>query len=467
VVSICKKRHKTTNEAVFMLKEFMLKESVCFKTMMILMFGFVVLSASSCMAAPTIEWEKCFGGSEDDGVESVEQTSDGGYIVAGYSKSADGDLSQNHGGFDAWVFKLKDDGTLDWQKSLGGSGHDEAYSIYQTKDGGFVVAGSSDSQDGDVSGNHGGKDFWVVKLTPHGEIEWQKSLGGSGEDIARSVQQTDDGGYILAGESDSQDGDVSGNHGKWDGWVVKLKPNGELEWQKSFGDYDFDRANSIRQTSDGGFVFAGLVSSRSKKHSKRDMWVVKLKSNGSLEWEKRLGGSESEEAQSIQETSDGGYIVAGNSDSNDGDVSGIHGGMILKGFVLYPRDFWVVKLHADGAIAWQRILGGSEHDFGRAVQQTVDGGYIVTGYTKSEEGDISENRGRDDFWVVKLKTDGTLDWQKSLGGSDTDRAYDIAQTKDGGYIVVGSSNSSDGDISARKYKKSNAWIVKLKADQDE
>jgi hypothetical protein len=469
-VSIRKKRHQTTNEAVFVLKDFVLKES-CFKTMMVLMFGFLFLWASSGMAAPTIEWEKCFGGSEDDSLSSVHQTSDGGYIAAGYSMSGDGDLPQNHGGCDAWVIKLKDDGTLEWQKALGGSGHDEAHSVQQTKDGGYILTGGSDSQDGDFSGNHGGKDFWVAKLTPGGEIEWEKSLGGSATEIAWSIQQTDDGGYIVAGNSDSRDDDVSGNHEDVDGWVVKLRPNGEMEWQKVLGDPDFDGAKSIRQTSDGGYILAGMTLSDDgdvfATHGSQELWVVKLKADGELEWEKCLGGSGAEIAHSIQQTSDGGYIVAGSSNSNDGDVSGNHGGENFKGITMYPQDFWVVKLDADGAIVWQRALGGSGHDWGRAVRQTADGGYIVAGYAGSEDGNISENHGDDDFWIVKLKADGTLDWQKSLGGSKRDNANDISQTKDGGYIVVGSSNSSDGDVSECKHKKRNAWIVKLKADRDE
>jgi uncharacterized delta-60 repeat protein len=454
-----------------MLKEFMLKESVCFKTMMILMFGFLFLWASSGMAAPTIEWEKCFGGSEDDELKSVKQTSDGGYIAAGYSRSADGDLSQNHGGFDAWVIKLKDDGTLEWQRALGGSGHDEANSVQQTKDGGYIVAGGSDSKDGDVSGNHGDKDYWVIKLTPVGEIEWQKSLGGSGDDFAWSVQQTVGEGYVALGRADSKDGDVSENHGDWDFWVVKLEPSGDLEWQKSFGGSRSERALSIRQTKDGGYVLAGSTLSGdgdvSKTHGSEEFWVVKLSADGTLEWEKCLGGSRAEIAHSIQQTSDGGYIVAGTSNSNDGDVSGNHGGENFKGIMMYPQDFWVVKLNADGAIEWQRMLGGTQDDWGRSVQQTADGGYIVAGYSRSKDGDVTENHRFTDFWIVRLKPDGTLDWQKSLGGSYDDQAYDISQTNGGGYIVVGYSSSSDGDISNGEYGGRNAWIVKLKADQDE
>lgn len=158
----------------------------------------------------------------------------------------------------------------------------------------------------------------------------------------------------------------------------------------------------------------------------------------------------------------------GSSNSNDGDVSGNHGGVKdSKGRIMYyRRDFWVVKLNADGAIQWQRMLGGSEDDWGQAVRQTADGGYIVVGYSPSNDGDITENRRFENFWVVKLEADGKLAWQKTLGGSEYDRAYDIYQTKDGGYIIVGDSNSPDGDISGGTYRGRNAWIVKLKAEQE-
>ncbi|MCD6097265.1 T9SS type A sorting domain-containing protein [bacterium] len=182
------------------------------------------LFAGAVFAQPTIQWQKCLGGSGYDYAYSIQQTDDGGFIVAGYSNSNDGDVSGNHGERDYWVVKLNSAGDLVWQKSLGGSSWDEAWSIQQTSDGGFIVAGYSESNDGDVSGHHGGYDYWVVKLDSAGDIVWQKCLGGSYWDYAYSIQQTFDGGYIVAGESRSNNGDVSGNHGWGDYWVVKLSP---------------------------------------------------------------------------------------------------------------------------------------------------------------------------------------------------------------------------------------------------
>src|SRR5690606_33017833 len=166
---------------------------------------------------------------DSDAANSIQQTADGGYIAAGSSSSNDGDVTGNNGDDDFWILKLNTTGNIEWQKSMGGSANDRPYSIQQTEDGGYIVAGSSSSNNGDVSGNHGNTDYWVVKLNTVGEITWQKSLGGSSLDIARSIRQTADGGYIVAGNSRSLDGDVTGNNGEFDYWVVKLNSSGTIE----------------------------------------------------------------------------------------------------------------------------------------------------------------------------------------------------------------------------------------------
>ena len=193
------------------------------------------------------------GGSNSDGANSIQQTTDGGYIVAGYANSNDGNASGNHGSSDYWIVKLNSNGILVWQKCLGGSGSDIANSIQQTADGGHIVAGQTDSNDGDVSLNQGSADYWVVKINSNGVLEWQKCLGGSGYDGANSVHQTHDGGYIVAGYSESNDGEASYNHGSYDFLVVKLDSQGVPEWQKCLGGTNEDQAYSIQQTSDLGY----------------------------------------------------------------------------------------------------------------------------------------------------------------------------------------------------------------------
>jgi hypothetical protein len=400
-----------------------------------------MLSVSFALAQYTIQWQRSLGGSDEDLPNSIQQTNDGGFIVAGYSFSNDGDVSGNHGDQDYWIVKLTNIGTIEWQKSLGGSGYDAAQSIRQTTDGGYIVAGISFSNDGDVSGNHGFLDCWVVKLSSIGAIEWQKSLGGSSGELGNSIQQTSDGGYVVAGWSSSNDGDVSGNHNSQDCWVVKLSSIGAIEWQKSLGGSGYDGANYIQQTSDGGYVVAGWSQSNdydvSGNHGGEDYWIVKLTNTGTIEWQKSLGGSVRDISVDIDQTNDGGYIVGGFSESNDGDVSGNHGSL----------DCWVVKLSSIGAIEWQKSLGGSSTDRGGSIQQTNDGGYVVAGFSASNDGDVLGNYGDADCWVVKLTNIGTIEWQKSLGGSAYDAANYIQHMSDGGYVVAGYSQSNDYDVS--------------------
>ncbi len=403
---------------------------------------------------PTIEWEKSLGGSNGDEAYAIQQTVDGGFIVAGSTNSDDGDVVGFNGSYDAWVVKLNTIGNIEWQKSLGGSSVDGANSVQQTQDGGFIVAGSAHSNDGDVSNNNGNVDAWVVKLNTIGNIEWQKALGGSGVEYANSVQPTQDGGYIVAGYTNSNDGNVSGNHGSNDFWVVKLDNIGNILWQNALGGSFNDRALSIQETLDAGYIVAGYSNSIdgdvTGNHGFNDYWIVKLNNLGNLQWQKSLGGSAADVANSIQQTLDGGYIVSGYSASNDGDLTTNQGGL----------DYWVIKLDNIGDIEWQKSLGGSLPDNSKSVQQTPDGGYLVIGNSSSNDGDVSGNNGDQDHWLVKLDNAGNLVWQKSLGGSLGDYGSSIEQTQDGGIIVAGGASSIDGDVTGN-IGGTDFWIVKL------
>jgi len=419
----------------------------------ILLFFFLTTSLLS-FSQPEIEWQKSLGGSNLDEARSIRQTLDGGYIVAGHSESNDGDVTGNHGNRDYWVVKLTETGAIEWEKTLGGSDNDWARSVIQTSDGGYIVAGGSWSNDGDVIGSHGEQDVWIVKLTPTGTIDWQKTYGGSNGEWANSIYQTSDGGYIFAGFSISIDGDVTGNHGSTDYWIVKITETGSLEWQKSLGGSMWERANSIQQTIDGGYIVAGgspsIDGDITGNHGAHDYWIVKLTSNGVIEWQKSLGGSSEDSANSIQEIIGGGYIVSGFSYSNDGDVTGNNG----------DYDFWIIKLNTTGGIVWQESFGGSNVDGGGQIQQTLDGGFIIEGNTYSNDGDVNGNQGEGDFWIIKISETGDLNWQKTLGGSGYEIPYSIQQTIDGGFIVAGISESNDGDVSGN-HGEGDFWIVKL------
>ena len=423
--------------------------------------------ASAPMNIPIkLEWQKCLGGSGDDVANCINQTADGGYIIAGYTNSNDRDVRGNHGSYDAWVVKINSTGSIQWQKCLDGDDSDKANSVQQTTDGGYIVAGETGSNDVNVSGNHGLLDAWVIKLNSTGATQWQNCLGGSSFDSANSIQQTSDGGYIVAGGTESNDGDVSGNHGSYDAWVVKLDSTGALQWQKCLGGSGRDIFTSIQQATDGGYVAAGYTESNNGNVSGNhgggvydDFWVVKLNSGGAMQWQKCLGGSADDFARSIEQTSDGGYIVAGETYSNNGNVTGNHG--------LYD-DAWVVKLDSGGNMQWQKCLGGSSYDAANSIQQTTDGGYVVAGSSMSNDGNVTGNHGNNDFWIVKLSNTGSLLWQKCLGGSGDDEANSIHQAIDGGYIVAGYTDSNDGNVSGNHGSgigpvfSSDFWVVKLK-----
>lgn len=405
-------------------------------------------------AQPGLQWQRSLGGSGQDVAWSIHPAPGSGYIAAGWSNSNDGDVSGNHGDYDFWLVRLDANGAVLWQKTLGGSMNDAATTVQPTPDGGYIVTGGTFSNDGDVSGNHGLADCWVVKLNHEAVIQWQKSLGGSGGDDGVFIRPAADGGYILAGSSDSDDGDVSGNHGGTDAWIVKLDSIGNIQWQRSLGGSGVDGARSVEQTQDGGFIVAGSTSSNdgdvSGNHGDYDFWIVKLDTAGTIEWQKTLGGGATDIAWSIQMTHDGGSIVAGFSDSGDGDVSGNHG----------SEDYWVVKLDDSGSIQWQRSLGGSVFEHAYSIQVASDSGYLVAGYSVSDDGDVSGNHGNGDCWVLKLDQEGALQWQKTLGGSALEIANAIQPAGDGGCIVAGFSDSNDGDVSGN-HGDHDYWVVKL------
>ena len=411
--------------------------------------------------APPVQWQKSLGGTLIESADDIYSTPDGGYIVGGTTQSSNGDISGFHGTFDYWVVKLDASRNIQWQKCYGGSGDETLASIKLTPDGGYILAGTSNSVDGDVTGHHGTTifpDVWVVKINSAGAIEWEKSLGGSRFERNPTLITTSDGGYILTGETDSNDGDVSGLHSlNSDVWVVKLTSSGTIQWQKCYGGTDYEKGNDIKETIDGGYIFTGHtysndmdVSGNHGSYPSFDVWVVKITSNGNIQWQKCYGGTGQEYPTRILQTSDGGYIVTGNTRSNDGDVSGNHG----------DADIWVFKLNASGIIQWQKCFGGTAIDYGFSISQTTDGGYVLAGLTSSTDGDITSSNGGVDVWVIKLNIAGGIEWQKCYGGSNAESASSIKSTPDGGYLLAGYSSSNNRDVSGN-HGGADFWIAKL------
>ncbi|MFC5269460.1 T9SS type A sorting domain-containing protein [Adhaeribacter terreus] len=441
-----------------------------------LVTAFAITTSLSVQAqtAPAKQWDKTIGGAGFDNLTCVRQTTDGGYILGGHSESGiSGDKSQvSQGMADFWVVKTDANGVKLWDKTFGGNATETFRFIQQTTDGGYILAGTSASG---ISGNKtqaskGLNDFWIVKIDALGVKQWDKAFGGSADDNIFAIQQTTDGGYILGGSSKSGiNGDKSqANVGDFDYWVVKLDGSGTKQWDKTFGGSAADELYALRQTADGGYILGGTsksaISGDKTQASKGlgDYWIIKIDGNGVKTWDKAFGGSGDETGLwALQQTTDGGYIMGGTSPSPiSGDKTEASKG---------TTDFWVVKTDGSGVKTWDKTIGGSSSETLRTMQQTSDGGYIMGGFsTSGVSGDKSEvSKGNVDYWVVKLNGSGVKTWDKTIGATNADNLHTLHQTADGGFILGGMSDSGlNGDKSqALIGGPADFWIVKLAASQ--
>jgi hypothetical protein len=380
-----------------------------------------------------------YGGTLDDIVNSAKKTADGGFVFAGYSYSNNNDLTSNSGSNDGWVVKTNSIGVIVWQKSYGSSGIDEINSISQTSDGGYILCGTSTSSSGTYSLNHGGGgDVLLIKTNNVGVVVWQKLFGGTDEDFGYSVIQTNDGGYIFNSTTFSNDGDVSGNHGLSDAWAVKTNSVGVIEWQKCYGSLGNQFGFFINQTNDGGYIMCcrtnsglGEVNGYSGNVGSAEAWIVKTNSLGVILWNRCLQASvNDDDYREIKQTLDGGYITAGGIDVN-----------------VMNSDIKIFKLDALGANQWVKTLYAvSGNENAKSIIESIEGGYIISGTTTSSLGIVSGNYGGVDNWVIKIGNTGLIEWQKCLGGTNSDGNGYILQLNDGGYVLVGNTLSNNGSI---------------------
>ena len=423
----------------------------------------------------TLQWEKTFGGTDYDVGKFVQETSDGGYIITG------GTQSYGFGDNDVYLIKTDANGIQQWDKTFGGNQSDYGYSVQQTLDGGYIIGGYTQSY------GAGSRDAYLIKVDSHGNQQWQKTFGGSVDDTANFVQQTSEGGYIVSGATSSF------GAGSSDMWLIRMEaghvisgyvhtcgglgiegvvvtaeneatidltdvngyyeltiPNGwsgevslvppfssppnklynNITENKinenfaviqadniTFGGSDDDAGSSVERTSDSGYIITGHTKSYGL--GMEDVYLVKTDSSGTQQWEKTFGGSQTDRGYSVQQTSDGGYIIGG----------------YTKSYGAVSYDVYLIKTNSEGDLQWEETFGGDWTDHGYSVQQTSDGGYVITGYTQSY------GAGLHDVYLIKTNSNGSQQWQKTFGGITNDIGQCIQQTSDGGYIIVGLTDS--------------------------
>lgn len=438
----------------------------------LLLFSILIISIPISKAQnSSIEWQKCMGGSEDDKGHSIIQTTDGGFISVGLTRSTDFDLIGNltSSWSDLFVVKFSSNGIVEWKKCIGGTGGEYYPSIIETYDGNYLISAETFSNDEDVSGNHDPNcsttwktDAWIVKLDNLGNIIWQKCFGGSDFDAGQALIQTYDGGFVFAGYTASYDGDLFNQNfyeNTFQGWIVKIDSIGTIQWQKLIGGLGEDFLYSIQLTSDSGFIVAGVTTSHDGdvigNYGVESAWVVKLSNTGSIQWQKCIGRGYYSKATDVKQCSDGGYIVACEK-------------MVPVGTEMGYSQGYVIKLTSSGNVEWEKQLGGNRDDFLNSIQETVDGGFIVGGSTYSWDGDLQGTPylGYLDYWIIKLSSIGNIEWQRRFGGNNVDRLLSIQQTSDLGYILAGETKSNNNDVYGIHTDGSSAinydmWIVKL------
>jgi len=439
-----------------------------------------LLSSSHHGAAQGLakQWDKTFSMGYDK-LAQIQATSDGGSVAAGYTSTSSGS--------DYWIVKLNAAGTKQWDRTIGGPGPDMATCIQPTQDGGYIVGGNTSGigTGRDKSqANHGSTDYWVVKLDANGTKQWDRTFGGTAYNLMTQVQQTSDGGYLLVGYSNSG---ISGNKTQpnlglpstIDIWLVKLDASGAKQWDKTIGGTGNDYPYSLLLTTDGNYLIGGSSESdvgydkTQPRQGSADGWLVKVAANGTKLWDKTYGSpnpgndplpiGQSPRAEhyikAVLPTLDGGYLLSANSNAASGGDKSQNG----QGY----EDFWILKVDATGNKIWDKTYGGSLSDNVTEAQPTSDGGYLIAGSSNSPiNGDKTQaNYGiqtSTDYWLVKLDANGLKQWDQVIKGNYVDELAGLALTLDGGYVLGGMSVSDmGGDKSQPCQGEFDYWIVKL------
>ena len=399
----------------------------------------------------TLAWVETFGGSGIDQATAVVTTEDGAYMVVGSTYSNDGHFAGLKSTTDAdyFLMRVRPDGGVDWTKVYGGDDDELATGITKTSDGGYVLVGYSRSDNCFTGSNGGFHDYYILKVDAQGNEIWCQNFGYPGSDQAQNIIETREGDLMVTGFFDVSASGGQGNddrenagtlHGVGEYWGIKLDADGQFFWKRYFGGSNNDRSYNVMQTNDGGFVLIGSSESDdfdiTDSKGSYDYWAVKLSAEGDLEWTRSFGGSEIDIAYDIATTLDGNFLIVGDARSNDQDVSTNYGN----------ADIWLVAIDPQGNLIWEKSLGGSMFDSAKDLLPMNDNLYCVTGSSRSNDVDVTTNNGENDAWTVVVDAQGTIIFEVAIGGSSLDFSEGAAQGVDGALLIVGNTESSDGDV---------------------
>lgn len=419
--------------------------------------GLILYSFSIYAQSVNAVWSTNHGGNSFERAQDIVSTSDDGQVIVGHTRSSNnGDIGETiDGSQDIWVVKLDSSGNILWEHTYGGnSGGEVAFSISNTSDGGFIVAGqTTSSESGDVTGvNNGLSDMWLLKLDSNGIIEWERNFGTASTDIAYSVIQTNDSGYLMCGTT--QVGT------SFEASVVKYSENGDFEWSHLYGGSGSEIAWDAVQLLGGDYIIAGEATSingdlpTDTQFFNDNYWIFRIDSSGALIWSKVYGGTSSDTCKSIILTNDNNLVFAGFSASQDFFVSNANG----------SKDVWLIKTDLNGDLIWESSFGGSNVDEAVDIIENPDGSFVVAGFTFSIDGDVMTNvYDRSNYWVFQADSSGNLQWEQVFGGDDFEEARALTRNNDGSYTITGFSDSNDGDVLGNNGDE-DIWTLRMEAN---
>ena len=399
------------------------------------------------------------GGSEEDIVKKVVATNDGGFVLVGNTKSIDGYFEiKDRIGNDVFLIKFDLEGQIEWINTYGGSDDDVGNDVIETEDGQFYLIGYSKSSNGDASINKGQHDNWLIKIDSKGKLIWEKSYGFAGHDHAYNIIKTNDGGLFFNGFIDVTASQGEGGllrHGVGEFWCHKVDMNGEIIWRRYFGGSNNDRSYDAIETSDGGFILVGTSESQDVEKTisfgSYDIWVIKISSSGNLIWEKSYGGSAIDEGVKIIKSQDDNYMIIGNTNSK-----------IIEGVnTIGNNDFLMIKINSSGAVLNMFRHGSTEFDYAKDIIQTKDGSYFITGYSRNPKNIEGTSLKNNAVFLIQIQRSGIIQNAWELNGGNEDLGYSISQLNNGSIVLAGTTESIDSDFIDKKTTSKDIFIAIL------